>query len=453
MTLKQECKVWTLISISALAIAGIFALLLVLSRTPVIQDYLPWPWKSFFHKGLVTHVIFSFVVWFFATMGALMSYSYAKIIGEGSISKTGTWALCLSLMGCLGLIIPALFDLGTAELNNYVPVMNHPIYYAGVMALMVGLALVSMRQIRCSLQNNHWRNLIMTGTDACALIYLIAIFCFALGWIYIPKDLTDPTYNERVFWGGGHVLQFVNTALLFLTWGAIVRSDTGHDLLNLRYAVATFLILLLFTIPAPLIYPLFDILSQEHRDFYTEMLRFGLPLPSLIVSVFLFIFLLSAKANELDRLSKHALWLSLFTYNLGGLYGLMLDGTDTRVPAHYHAVIGGINLAFMAFYHRVILPFIHVNPDLTKWGKRWLLWQYWLYGLGQIMHASGMFLAGSQGVPRKTAGTAQTLDSIEKILSMSLMGVGGVIAVMGGVLFVIMTLRWVIKGGRTHEAA
>jgi len=333
--------------------------------------------------------------------------------------------------------------MGTAELNNYVPVMNHPLYYGGLILLMFGLVLIAIRQLILG----NWLNVHVRGTDACAAIYLFAILCFGLAYLYLPIDIAEPTYNERLFWGGGHVLQFVNTSLLFLTWMALIRQQTSHELIRYRYAAPAFVLLILFSFPAPILYPFYDVLGQIHRDFYTNLLRYGLPLPSFIFSISLFIFLL--KNNELDKVSKHALWLSLFTYNLGGLYGLMLDGTDTRVPAHYHAVIGGINLSFMIFYHRVILPFIHVTPI----EGRLFLSQYWFYGVGQIMHASGMFLAGSQGVPRKTAGDAQALDSVEKIISMALMGIGGIVAVIGGVLFVILTLKWLLKGDRINEKA
>ena len=441
MTYRQECKAWTLLSVGALAIAGIFALLLVLSRTPVVQDILPWPWKSFFHKGLVTHVIFSFVVWFLGTMGAMFTYGVAEVKGEDEQSRLGPLGLGLACLGCVGLILPALLDWGTAELNNYVPVMNHPFYYGGLVSLTIGLILLSGRQLIIGKLTD--------GLTACATIYLVAVVCFAFAYLYLPTDVAEPTYNERLFWGGGHVLQFVNTALLFIAWIYLVKHLTGEEFLPSSYAKIAFGLLVLFSLPGIAIYPFFDVLGQAHRDFYTEMLRYGLPLPSFIVSIALFLFLISDKAKQLDTVSKHALWLSLFTYNLGGLYGLMLDGTDTRVPAHYHAVIGGINLAFMVFYHRVVLPFVNVQLSDSKL----FLAQYWLYGLGQIMHASGMFLAGSQGVPRKTAGEAQALDSIEKILSMGLMGVGGLIAVAGGVLFVIMTLKWIVQGGRINEKA
>lgn len=432
MTLKGECRSWAILAIAALAIAGVFALLLVLSRTPVIQDLLPWPWKSFFHKGLVAHVVFSFVVWFLATMGALWCYRLSSVQES---SKLGGFSIGLAIAGCAGLILPALLDLGTAELNNYVPVMDHWLYYAGLLCLFTALGVSALRQLFSYDE--------FDGYKACALLYLLALVCFGLAWFYLPADLARPSYNERLFWGGGHILQFVNTALLFLAWMVVAKGKVVADV----YAKAAFLLLVLFAIPGVLIYPLFDVTGQVARDFYTSMLLYGLPLPSFILSIGLITFLVFGEGRKLDRLSRHALWLSVLTYNLGGLYGLMLDGTDTRVPAHYHAVIGGINLSFMIFYHRILLPFLDIN---IKEG-RLLHLQYWLYGLGQIMHASGMFLAGSQGVPRKTAGDAQSLDNIEKILSMGLMGIGGLIAVIGGVLFVIMTIRWIMKARVINE--
>lgn len=436
MTLKQECKAWMVLAVGALAIAGIFALLLVLSRTPYVQDILPWPWQNFFHKGLVVHVIFSFVVWFLATMGALFSFYLARENEHLHGSRLGPIALGMATVGCVALMLPALFDLGTAELNNYVPVMSHPVYYAGLVLLFGALALVSLRQLTCA----HI-------SRSVAAIYLVACVCFCLAWGMLPDGLSGASFNEQLFWGGGHVLQFVNTGLLILAWSILLNVGGAGALLPASYRLFVFGILLLFVLPVPFIYVFFDIMGPMHRIFFTELLRYGLPLPSVVATVFLVLVLFSTAGRKLDRLVKTALWLSLLAYNLGGLYGLFLDGSDTRVPAHYHAVIGGINLAFMILYHRVILPYVGIHPR----AGRLLTLQYWFYGIGQIMHASGMFLAGLQGVPRKTAGAAQGLDNLEKVISMGLMGAGGLIAVIGGVLFVVMTMNWIIRGGRVYE--
>ena len=67
---QWELRAWSLIAVGALAIAGVFALLLALSRLPGAETWFAWPVR-FFEKGLVIHVVFSFVVWFLCVMAAL----------------------------------------------------------------------------------------------------------------------------------------------------------------------------------------------------------------------------------------------------------------------------------------------------------------------------------------------------------------------------------------------
>jgi hypothetical protein len=64
-----------------------------------------------------------------------------------------------------------------------------------------------------------------------------------------------------------------------------------------------------------------------------------------------------------------------------------------------------------------------------------------IYGLGQLFHVLGLAWSGGYGVQRKTAGAAQGLESIEKIAGMGLMGLGGLIAIIGGVLFLVVVFR------------
>ncbi|MBT4219266.1 MAG: hypothetical protein HOE26_04770, partial [Rhodospirillaceae bacterium] len=82
-----ELRGWAGLAMLSLAIAGVFALLLALSRVPGIQDIFPWP-LDFFQKGLVIHVVFSFAVWFLAVMGALLHLATARLAGE--IGTSGT---------------------------------------------------------------------------------------------------------------------------------------------------------------------------------------------------------------------------------------------------------------------------------------------------------------------------------------------------------------------------
>ena len=70
---------WLLFAASTLVFAGIFAVLLALGRTPVIQGL--YPGKDFLYVALVGHVDLSVVIWFLAFMAVLWllsSVSYLK---------------------------------------------------------------------------------------------------------------------------------------------------------------------------------------------------------------------------------------------------------------------------------------------------------------------------------------------------------------------------------------
>ena len=62
-------RLW--LCVLALLGAGVFSLLLVLSRTPYLSDYIPW--IDFFHSALVVHVDLSVLVWSLSFGGILWS--------------------------------------------------------------------------------------------------------------------------------------------------------------------------------------------------------------------------------------------------------------------------------------------------------------------------------------------------------------------------------------------
>ncbi|MDP1940220.1 MAG: hypothetical protein Q8K54_06155, partial [Gallionella sp.] len=85
---------WLWLGIASLVGAGIFAILLVLARTPYLQDI--FPWVDFFHTALVVHVDLSVLLWFLAFAGVLWSLnSTSRFIGVGWL------ALLLSSIGAL----------------------------------------------------------------------------------------------------------------------------------------------------------------------------------------------------------------------------------------------------------------------------------------------------------------------------------------------------------------
>ena len=68
-----------------------------------------------------------------------------------------------------------------------------------------------------------------------------------------------------------------------------------------------------------------------------------------------------------------------------------------------------------------------------------------IYASGQMMHIIGLAWSGGYGVQRKTAGAAQGLDSLERVIGMGLMGMGGLVAIIGGTLFLVIVLLAIFR--------
>ncbi|MBF0092916.1 MAG: cbb3-type cytochrome c oxidase subunit I [Alphaproteobacteria bacterium] len=432
-SLRGELRGWAALAVAALAVAGIFALLLAFARTPKLQNLLPWPWEQFFFKALVTHVVYSMVVWFLGALGALTVLSTARISGghprAGSLGPVGMWT---AVAGFALLSTPALLNQGEPSLNNYVPVLVHPLYYAGLGLLGGGLALGVLRLLlnlpgAARIEASDW------GVASAGTVFLMALACFGLASALIPPDTGEAAFNERLFWGGGHVLQFVNTLLAMVGWQVLSERTLGEPPVGPRLFAASAAVLVLAVLPAPLFYAAFDVLGREHRDAFTQLLWYGLSLPPAVV-------LLGALGLTARRRSSLpwrspafvGLILSLVLFAAGGVMGFFLGVGDTRTPSHYHASLGAVNLALMALYFSLLLPLLGL-PARRDGPVRW---SFLLYGVGQILFSIGMFVAGAAGVPRKTAGVEQHLDSFAKYASMLVYGSGGVIAVVGGILFV-----------------
>ena len=129
--------------------------------------------------------------------------------------------------------------------------------------------------------------------------------------------------------------------------------------------------------------------------------------------------------------------LSVVVFGIGGVLGMFIDGTDTRTPAHYHGVIAGVTLSFMGLFFAFFLPLLGRAPQAVR-SIRFLIWAF---AGGQTFASIGLFLAGGYGAPRKVAGEAQGLEELGAIVGMTMNGIGALVAVLGGVLFIWVGAR------------
>jgi hypothetical protein len=446
---RRELWLWSFLAVASLAVAGILALMLAVSRIPGIQEVFPWP-LDFFNKGLVVHVVLSILVWTFAVMGALLQLAACRLSGgAGRLSGVGFAGALAMCAGTVLLVAAALTDQGEASLNNYIPVIIHPLYYTGLGLIFLGLALPVARLLAAIPSRTTPLTGLPSGAVAAGSIYLLALVCFALAWRLLGDQAPTHDYNEALFWGGGHVLQFVNVALLLTGWYVLGAETYRRPPVSGRIWGWAVGLLVLFSLVAPFLYAVFEISGDGQRQAFSDF-KYVLGLPVLIYAAAA-LAEMKGRAPVLKELGRKVLaWkepaflclaLSAAVFALGGFLGFFVDGADTRTPAHYHGALGGMNLAFMGLFLVLFLPLLGRGLD---WGRS-VLAMIWLYAGGQVLQSIGLFLAGGYGVPRKVAGGAQGLDAWGAIAGMWMNGLGALIAVIGGVMFIWTVLAALFK--------
>ena len=435
---------WLLLAISSLVFAGVFAFLIAMSRTPLIQDFF-WI-KDFFHKGLIGHVILAFVIWFLSFMGVLWIVSAGLIKKGDSRFKIGWIGLFSSSIGTFMIIISTLSGWGSPRLANYIPVLTHPVFYLGLFLFAAGIFLLLLDilpNIFKGIKENG-SSLIAHGMAIAGLTVLIAFICFGLAYYFLPSPQIEGVNFELLFWGGGHILQFTNTISMVVVWISLLHLTLGISPLREGLLRVLLLAYLLCVLPAPLYFFIYDISTPEYKNSFTRLMEFGIGLPTgiLIISIIVAIIAQRIRRGGLPWANPmfSSLALSVLVFTLGGIIALSIKGSNVKIPAHYHSVIGAVTLAFMGVtYH--LLPLIKREVYL----KRLSTIQPYLYGLGVLVFSLGLFWAGSHGVPRKTFGAAQNLDTYSKLVGMGMMGLGGIIAILGGATFVINAIISLLK--------
>lgn len=436
---RRELKGWAALAIGSLALAGAFAFMLALSRLPGIEHLLPWP-VGFFAKGLVIHVIFSLVVWFLGAFALMASIATFETSGyEPRLASLGPAGIGLVAISFPFLFSPAFFDESVASLNNYVPVIVHRSYYFGLTLLALGVALAAARLLAniVARQGRHVEPFALAMT-AGAVIYFIALSCIAIALCLSWGSEPTRIFHEHLFWGGGHLLQFLYALLMLTGWFTLVRALLGETAFDADLFRLAIVLLAVFTLPGPLLYKVFEPFSALQTEAFRR-LQFVVALPSLIIAVGCLSGVLAARRRA--ALPWHdpsflALILSPLVFGAGGIMGLLITGSDTRTPAHYHGAIAGVNLALMGLFLKRLLPALGCSVLPSRAVRAEIV----LFGVGQLIACVGLFWAGGYGAPRKTpAGAASLADGA--VTGMYLHGIGALIAIVGGVMFVFTVTR------------
>lgn len=432
--MKNVSKHWMLLAVLSLALAGILSIFLALLRTPGVEAMIPY--RDFFHTALVAHVDLSVLVWMLSIGGLLFStithprYYLPAIIG--------VW---LAIIGTVLIAVTPFTGESYPLMNNYIPVLQRLPFFLGLSLVGCGVLFQTVICLASFAYTSDRENPVLeqAGIYVAAVITLIAFLCFVFSHKQLQAfPITDMEYYyEQLFWGGGHILQFTYTQLMLVVWLVLAAAAGVTVSLSKKWLYLLLTLNMTVVLPSPILYFFHTVNTPEYTSFFTDQMRYMGGTVAAIIGLVLVVNCVQQRKQLQFTPATAALICSLALFGAGGMLGHMIRGVNVVIPAHYHGSIVGISLAFMGLIYYIMPRF-----GYSEFKSRAARWQPYIYAGGQFLHISGLAWSGGYGVLRKTPGAVL---SLEAKMGMGLMGLGGLIAVIGGVIFVVVVgKKWLV---------
>jgi cytochrome c oxidase subunit 1 len=401
--------------------------------------------------------------------------------------RLGWLAFGLMVAGAVINNLSVLSGSSSVMMTSYVPMPAEPTFYLGLILFAVGALIgcfIFLGTLVIAKEEKTYEGsiplvtfgaltacIIAVFTIAAGAIILIPTFLWSVGWI----STIDPAMYRLVWWAFGHSSQQINVAAHVSVWYAIAAIVFGAKPLSEKVSRGAFLLYILFLQLASAHHLLVDPgLSSTWKIFNTSYAMYlavlasmvhGLTVPGSIE--------VAQRAKGFTRgmfewLRKapwgnpifSGMFISVIGFGfIGGISGVVM-GTEQiniiihntiYVPGHFHAtVVLGTTLAFMSLTYFLIPVLFRrqvMFPALARW-------QPYLFGGGMAVFTLAMMGAGTLGVQRRHWDMTFTdsLMSFEYPASaytlMGIVGISGVAAIVGGAVFVLITVLSVFLGKR-----
>lgn len=484
---ERQLKAHAVTSVLYLALGGILALLVVLTRWQVVH-LLP---ADTFYAFLSAHGMVMLIFWIlFFEMAGLIFGSTILLSTRMVIPTLGWVAYGMMLVGSLIATVLMLTGRATVMFTSYPPLKAPPLYYAGVLIFAVG-AIVALIHFFIDIISARYRGDVGTlplftfALFAAAIIALWSLLAGAAAilpaflWSVGLIPSVDPGMYRLLYWGLGHGAQQVNLAAMVAVWYGLASLTTGAKPLNDGLSRGAIVLYVFFINMGAMHHLLADPgLTTWLKNINVSYFMYLAVLGSLIHA-----FSIPASVELGLREQGHrrglfgwlraapwgepgfaALAVSLFLFGvMGGISGVIIGGPQINLvmhntllsPAHFHmTVVAGTTIAFMGIAYYLVPLMFQRQLLLSSWAR----WQPHVYGTGMVIWALGMGLAGHWGVPRRhwdiTFSNASVLrteifESPEIAVFMALLGIGGIIAVVGGAMFIVIIVATLLRGERT----
>lgn len=437
-TQKQTLR-WLWLGVSALAIAGLFAIILVAARTPQIAKF-----GDIFTVALVVHVDLSVLFWFLCV--ACLGWSRMQARHGVALPYWQSGGFYTVAAATAAVALSPIDPHWEALKSNYIPVLNNFPFILGLGLLAAGMVVMLLPLARMATPS-RWKHTTTEETlffDA-GITTAIALVAFAFSARLLPADLPHEMRFNQLFWAGGHILQFTFTLLMMAGWVALAHMFLTRPVPRPLVRIAS-----LICVGAALkSFAGFTKHPFDTSDFMVYQTRVMIELggtgAGILGLYLLYRLLFTPGITRQNRAYVATLVCSMVLFVAGGALGLMIRGENVTVPAHYHGAIIGITLALMGYAYSLLPHYGYKSVAAT----RLALWQPIVLCIGQLMHIGGLAYSGGYGVLRKTpAGETPNLAPDVKA-ALGFMGMGGLLAIIGGLLFVVVMVRALRKKQET----
>lgn len=437
--LPSAARLWAWLAVGSLVIAGLLSLVVVIGRLPWISPLIADP--LFFKRCLVVHVNLALLVWFYSFLAALG----ALRVPSQKACPAALAAPALAAAGVVTMTAGAFAPGAQPVLANYIPVIDHPVFLAGLAIFFAAVVIYFFHNLTAPSAANDsiLPEDARRGVAAAGIAIILAAATYISSRAATPAGLDAKTFFELSAWGAGHVLQVANVCGMLSVWLWMLHRATGRAVLTARDAGILFGVLLAPHLAAPLL------TARGTQDLLyingmTELMRWGL-FPVVIIILVLGIrhlWLHPAEKNDAAaRALRAGFAASASLIVIGFALGSMIRESTTLIPAHYHAALGAVTAAFMAGIFLLIEA--GKSSDAFRLTRLWRAARHQLplYGVGQAVFAAGFAIGGIFGLGRKTYATEQHVRGAGEIAGISVMGLGGLLAVIAGLWFLFLALR------------
>jgi cytochrome c oxidase subunit 1 len=476
-------------AVVALLVGGILALLVLLTRWQAVHIID----AENFYMVLTAHGLDMLAFWvIFFEIAILYFCSSTLLRSRLATPRLGWVAFWLMLIGAVMNNVAVFKGDSSVMFTSYVPLPANPMFYLGLILFAVGALIgcfIFLGTLVVAKAEKTYEGSIPLVTFGALTAAIIAIFTIASGAIIlIPTFLwsigyvshIDPLMYRTVWWAFGHSSQQINVSAHVAVWYAIAAIVFGAKPMSERVSRVAFTLYILFLQLASAHHLLADPgLSTEWKVFNTSYAMYLAVLASMIHGLTVPGAIEVAQRGKgftkgLFEWIRKAPWgnpvfsgmfISLLGFGfLGGISGVMM-GTEQLnmlihntiyVPGHFHAtVVVGTTLAFMSITYFLIPTLFNremILPGLAKW-------QPYLFGLGMSVFCLAMMGAGTLGVPRRHwditfAGAALPYEFPGTAwLMMAVVGVSGLVAIVGGIAYIVITVGSLLVGKRLDAGA